>query len=194
MYYYIQERICCMFTPRFWTLASMILAVAMTRVVPHPWNFTPVGALCLFGGAYFTQRWTAFVVPLVALVISDLVLAVTHYGMSSLLYLPPVYASFALIVGLGTLLRGQARVLPVTAAAIGAALMHFLITNLTVWMFQDIYPRTGAGLLACFAAALPFLQKMLAGNLIFCGILFGGFAWAQRRLPILREPATATAG
>lgn len=184
-----------MFTPRFWTLASITLAVAMTRVVPHPWNFTPVGALCLFGGAYFTRRWAAFVVPLAALVVSDLVLAVTLYRFSDFLYMPPVYVSFTLIVGLGILLRREqpawwpVRLLSVAAAAVGAALLHYLITNLAVWMFQDFYPRTSEGLVACFVAALPFLKNMLAANLIFCGILFGGFAWAQRRFPVLREQA-----
>jgi hypothetical protein len=182
-----------MFTPRFWTLAAITtLAVAMTRIVPHPWNFTPVGALCLFGGAYFTQRWAAFAVPLAALIVSDLVLAVSLYDSSSLLYVPPSYLGFALVVGLGLMLRGRTRVLPVTAAAVVAALLHHLVTNFAVWVFQDIYPRTAEGLIACYVAAWPFLQNMLAANLIFCGILFGGFAWAQRQFPILRESAATS--
>jgi hypothetical protein len=181
-----------MFTPRFWTLVGITLAVAMTRVVPHPWNFTPVGALCLFGGAYFTRRWAAFGVPLAALVVSDLVLAVTLYNVASLLYMPPVYVSFALIVGLGVLLRGRIGPVSVVSAAVGAAMLHYLVTNFAVWMFQDFYPRTGAGLIACYTAALPYLQNMLVANLIFCGILFGGFAWAQQQFPALREPAAAS--
>jgi hypothetical protein len=178
-----------MFTPRFWTLACITLAVAMTRLVPHPWHFTPVGAMCLFGGAYFSRRWAALAVPMAALVVSDLVLAVTHDNFASLLYTTPAYLAFALVVGLGMLLRGQARPLPVAAAAVAAALVHYVITNLAVWIFQDFYPHTGAGLVACFIAALPFLQNMLCANLVFSGILFGGFAWAQRRFPALRETA-----
>jgi hypothetical protein len=78
-----------MLTPRFWALASLTLAVAMTRVIPHPWNFTPVGALCLFGGACFARRWAAFAVPLAALLLSDLVLAVTLYDLHSLVAILP---------------------------------------------------------------------------------------------------------
>lgn len=182
-----------MFTPRFWALAGITLAVAMTRVVPHPWNFTPVGALCLFGGAYFARRWAAYGVPLAALVLSDLVLAATHYTFAQLQYMPPVYLSFALIVGLGTLLRGRTRLLPVAAAAVAAALLHYAITNFAVWLFQDFYPRTGEGLVACYVAALPYLKNMLAANLVFSGVLFGGFAWAQHRFPMLRETTVAPA-
>lgn len=187
-----------MFTPRFWTLVSIVLAVALTRVVPHPWNFTPVGALCLFGGAYFAQRWAAFAVPLAALLLSDLILAATVYGFGSLAYVAPAYVAFALIVGLGMLLRRMPRVFSapgaaaIVSAAVAAALLHFVVTNFAVWMSQDIYPRSGAGLIACFTAALPFLQQMLYANLVFSAILFGGFAWAQRQFPSLRPSATVT--
>src|SRR5689334_15212272 len=61
------------------TLVAMIVAAAATRIIPHPWNFTAVGAMCLFGGAYFRRRWQAFFVPLAALVLSDIVLAATRY-------------------------------------------------------------------------------------------------------------------
>ncbi len=178
-----------MLTPRFWALASLTLAVAMTRVIPHPWNFTPVGALCLFGGAYFTRKWAAFGVPLAALFLSDLVLAVTHYNLRSLLAMPSVYVSFALIVCLGMLLRGRQRLLSVAAAAVAAALLHYLVTNFAFWALENFYPHTWEGLIACFAASVPYLQNMLCANLIYCGLLFGGFAWAQSRFPALREQA-----
>ncbi len=182
-----------MLTPRFWTLVAITLAVTMTRVIPHPWNFTPVGAMCLFAGAYFARRWAALLVPLSALFLSDLILAATQYNFASLAYMPPVYVTFALIVGLGgMLLRGRTTVLSVGAACVFAALLHFAVTNLAVWVFQDIYPRTPAGLAACYVAALPFLKNMLAGTLIFSAILFGGFAWAQRQFPMLRESPAAT--
>jgi hypothetical protein len=165
----------------------LTLAVAMTRLLPHPHNFTPVGAMALFGGACFARRWTAFAVPLAALVISDLALAATIYRFDQLLYMPPVYLSFTLIVCIGMLLRGRMRVTTVVAAAIGAAVLHALITDFAVWAFQGFYPKTFAGLVACYTAGLPYFQNMLAANLVFCGVLFGSFAWAQRRFPTLQE-------
>src|SRR5437763_14129911 len=65
--------------PRAMTLVAMIAAAAATRIIPHPWNFTAVGAMCLFGGAHFRRQWQAFLVPIAALVISDVVLAATRY-------------------------------------------------------------------------------------------------------------------
>jgi hypothetical protein len=176
-----------MSNPRFWALVSLTLAVAMTRVIPHPWNFTPVGALCLFGGAYFTHKWTAFGVPLAALFLSDLVLAVTTYNFQSLVGMPVVYFTFALIVCLGMLLRGRPRVLPIVGAALAAGLLHFLITNFPGLLPGHNNSLTWNAVMASYAAGLPFLQNMLYANLVFCGLLFGGFAWAQTRFPALRE-------
>ena len=85
------------FTSRFWLFSVMILAAAFTRLIPHPPNFTAVGAIALFGGAYFSEKKFAFIVPLAAMLISDLIIGF-HNGMFS------VYLSFVLIVGIGILL------------------------------------------------------------------------------------------
>ena len=57
--------------PRLVLLCSLILAGAATRLVPHAWNFTAIGAICLFGGAYFRRWWLAFLVPLAAIALSE---------------------------------------------------------------------------------------------------------------------------
>jgi hypothetical protein len=95
------------------------------------------------------------------------------------------------MVCLGRLLRCRQRVLPITVAAVAAAVLHYLVTNFAYWALDSFYPHTWEGLIACFTAGLAFLhlQNMLIANLLFCGILFGGFAWAQSRFPALREQA-----
>ncbi len=60
-------------------LTGLIFAAAMSRLVPHAPNFTAVGAIALFGGATFEKRWCAVTVPLVAMVISDLLLGLFVY-------------------------------------------------------------------------------------------------------------------
>jgi hypothetical protein len=162
----------------------------MTRLIPHPPNFTPVGAMALFGGACFTRKSAAFGVPLAALMLSDLALAVTTYSFQSLFAMPVVYLTFALIVGMGMLLRGRQRLLPIAAAAVGAALLHFLITNFPALPGHNA-SLTWQGVTASYLAGVPFLQNMLYANLVFCALLFGGFAWAQRRFPALRERTLA---
>jgi len=181
-----------MLNPRALTLVAMILAAAATRIIPHPWNFTAVGAMCLFGGAYFQRRWMAFLVPMAALLLSDVVLAATVYGFRGFNVISMSYLLFALTTLLGMMLRGRVNVATVPAAAIIASGGFFLISNFHVWVTGHTYPHTTAGLMACYTAAIPFAQNMLLGNLFYSAIMFGGWELLQKGLPVLRPRMTAT--
>jgi len=165
---------------RLIALLSAILAVAALRLVPHPFNFTPVGAMALFSGAYLGRRALAFVAPLGALLLSDLVLGFYH-GMAT------VYVSTALIAVLGMVALQHRSALRVGASAIAGSLLFFVLTNFGMWWFSGFYPHTLAGIEACYIAAIPFFQNTLAGDLFYAGLLFGGFALAERALPSLRQ-------
>ncbi len=174
-----------MLKPNLWTVAVLIVFAAATRLAPHWWNLTAVGAVCLFGGAYFQRKWLAFAVPLAALALSDVFLQTFVYPDHGPNYFK--YVCFAATVPLGLLLQGRTRFWPVVSAAVGAAAAFFLLSNFGVWAFGDgsgqprMYPLTPAGLLACYIAAIPFSLNALYGNLIFCGVLFGGmeyYKWA----------------
>ena len=91
-----------MLKPRVLTLVAIVFAAAATRLLPHPLNFAPIAGMALFGGAHFSDKRLAFAVPLIAMFLSDLLLGF-H------IYLPFVYASFALIVGVGFLLQMHRR-------------------------------------------------------------------------------------
>lgn len=182
-----------MLNVRFLTLAGMILVAAASRLIPHPPNFTPVGAMALFGGAYFASRRAAFAVPLAALLLSDLALAATRYGWSFFSTQPAVYVSFALIVCLGLLLRGPrstpARAVSVGAASLAASTLFFLITNFAVWAsgsMRELYDQTLAGLVKCYAAGIPYFANTVAGDLLYALLLFGGFALAETLCQPLR--------
>jgi len=172
--------------PRFWLMALLIFGAAALRLVPHPPNFTPIGAIALFGGAHFADKRWAFAVPLAAMAVSDAVLrSLFGWGFD-----PVVYATFALIVCLGFLLRsGKIAPLRVAAAAFAAALVFYLTTNFAVWAAGVIYPKTLAGLVTCYVAAIPFFGATLAGDLFYSAVIFGGFAWAERRYPVFRPAA-----
>jgi hypothetical protein len=169
--------------PRTTTLVSIILAAAVFRVLHVVPNVSPVAAVALFAGAQFADRRMAFAVPLAAMLISDLFL-----GLHATL--PFVYAAFALTVLLGTLLRGRSSPLAVLGTATAASLLFFLLTNLGVWLTSDLYAPTAEGLAQAYAAGLPFYRNTLAGDLLFTGLLFGGFALAQRRWSALRASAS----
>ena len=107
--------------------------------------------------------------------------------------LPPMYLCFALTVWLGRRVRDRRGSSRIATVAVVSALLFFGINNLTVWCRGHLYPVTAEGLLACYVAAVPFLQNMLLGNALFCTLLFGCFALAERRFPVLRvDPNSAT--
>jgi hypothetical protein len=179
-----------MLKPNLFTIALLILFAAATRLAPHWWNLTAVGAVCLFGGAYFERKWAAFVVPLVALIISDVLLQIFVYPMFGPNYFK--YVCFATTVPLGFALRGRTTLLPVAGAAVGATVLFFLLSNFQVWFSgnEKLYPYTPAGLMTCYVAAIPFARSMFYGNLLFTALMFGGMEyWKVRRGVVVRSAA-----
>jgi hypothetical protein len=166
--------------PRFAILMGMILVAAALRLIPHPPNFAPLTAIALFGGACFTDKRAAFLVPLTALFLSDLFLGF-YAGM------PIVYGAFALTVCLGFRLRHQRNAPRIIGASIAAAVTFFILTNLGVWAFDSLYPKTMTGLVDCYLMAIPFFGNTLLSSLLYSAILFGGLALAENRFTGLRE-------
>jgi hypothetical protein len=162
-------------------LAIIALAAAL-RIAPHPWNFTPVGAMALFSGAVIRDRRLALLFPLLALFAGDIFI-----GLYKLM--PIVYASFLVSVAIGFWLRSRRSIGPIAAATFFGAVQFFLVTNFAVWAVGLFYPRTGAGLVACYVAGIPFFWNTLAGDAVYAGLFFGGFALAERLFPVFREPA-----
>jgi hypothetical protein len=159
--------------------AVMIILAAVLRIAPHPWNFTPIGAMALFSGAMFRDRRVAFLFPLVALFAGDL-----FVGLHRLI--PVVYASFLLSVLIGTWLANRRNISRIGGAAFLGALQFFLVTNFAVWQLFGTYPHTPAGLAACYIAGLPLFGNTLAGDALYATLFFGTFALAEHLFPTLR--------
>lgn len=177
-------------TLSFAVLSAMILAVALTRLLPHPPNFSPVEAMALFGGAHFARKGLAVLVPLVALFVSDLVLGLVlggeyfQYFVSAGFLL--VYACIAGLAVMGFRLRGRVSATRVAGFGIAGSLLFFAVTNFGVWFGSPFYPQTAAGLAAAYTAGLPFLGNSLLGTLFYSTLLFGGYALLKTRIPALR--------
>lgn len=165
---------------RILLLAGLILVAALTRLLPHPPNFTAIGAIALFGGAYLSDKRWAFLIPLAAMLISDLFLGFHQ----TMIY---VYAAFMLIICIGFLLRSKISVWRVGGAAIGSSVLFYLITNFGVWLGGTLYPLTWEGLVSCYVAAIPFFRYTLLSNLIFSGVLFGVFEFLKFQYPVLKS-------
>ena len=188
--------------PRTLILITMIFMAASYRlfqsspIFSFMSNLTPFGAMAIFGGCYFKDKWKAVLIPVLALWISDIFVNRYYYTDRWVFFYGGmlwVYGTFAFTVGIGMLIR-KVTVVHVIGAGLGAALLHWLVTDFGVWIGGSIDITTGLpftkdwnGFLKCLGLALPFLRNMAIGNLVFCGILFGAFEWMQRHYPALRR-------
>lgn len=190
------SRSASLFAPGPWLLAGMIVAAALSRLLPHPPNFSPLIAIALFAGAYFGSRAWAVAVPLLAMLLSDIALSAVHGGFwldyvrnaDYLTSLLANYGSVALAVLMGFGLRGKVSGGRVLGFSLAGSLLFFAISNFAVWLTAfhvPYYPACSAGLVPCYVAALPFLQWTVLGTLVYAAVLFGGFALLRQRLPAL---------
>lgn len=185
------------FAPGPLVLASMILLAALSRLLPLPPNFAPIEAVALFGGALFANRRLAFLVPVLAMLASDLVLGVTRGAtylqyVTSVAYLPSLLANYLCIaatVALAFGLRGRVTGSRVLGYSLAGSVLFFLVSNFAVWVTAFVvpgYPACSTGLLPCYVAAVPFFKTTLASTLVYSALLFGGFALLRSRVPALR--------
>jgi hypothetical protein len=170
-------------------LIGLIVAVALTRLIPHPPNFSPVEAMALFGGAYLAKRSWAVLVPLIALFISDLALGLMMGGEYFSYFVSAgfvlVYVTIALLSVIGFGLRGKVTAWRVAGYGVAGSLLFFLVTNFGVWLGSPFYPQTASGLMAAYVAGIPFLQSGILGTLFYSLVLFGGFELLKERIPSL---------
>lgn len=171
-------------------LSLMILAAALTRLLPHPPNFSPVEAVALFGGAYFASRAWALAVPLIAMFLSDLALGLANGGIYFEYFASAHFAAIYLCIALSTVLgfglRGKVTGPRVLGYSLLGSVLFFLLSNAAVW--ATAVPGHGAcalGLMPCYIAGLPFFQWTVLGTLFYAALLFGGFALLRRQLPQL---------
>jgi hypothetical protein len=171
---------------------GLAILAGIVRLLPHPWNFTPLGALGLYGGARL-RSWQAFALPLVVLAVTDLVLWVL---LDNHPFDPFVYGSFLIYVLLGRLLSRTQSPWRIGLASLVGSLQFFIITNFGVWLTglgkpYATYPGSLEGLVACYLAAIPFYGKDVApplgflgntilGDLAFTALLFAGHALLAR--------------
>jgi hypothetical protein len=148
----------------------LIIFAGISRFIPHPYNFTAVGAIALFAGANIREKKLAFLVPILVLFITDLFL-----GMHSSLI--PVYFCFAFTVGLGILIRNNQHVLSVIGTSLISSVVFYLITNLPFWYLDlKLYPMTLSGTIQSYQAALPFFKNQLLGDLFYNLLIFSVYS------------------
>ncbi len=161
---------------RFIIIASLIVLAALTRFIPHLPNFTAIGALALFAGSKFNNKKLALVVPVLAMMISDLFIP----GGFNLL----VYGCFVSTVAMGFLIKNYN---PVKIAFGGflSALLFFLVTNFA-FLYPGVYQQNFQGIITSYIAGVPFFNYQLLGNFFYSALLFGSFYLIENRMILKR--------
>jgi len=159
----------------------LLVAIAVVGRWDQPaWNFTPIAAVGLFAGAYFRSRMVALLAPLTAMVVSNqLLLSYDSQAVMLAVYvmlLAPALAGPWLRRSRAASTRGWVGRLAV--AGLAPATAFFLVTNFAVWLTSGMFTKSIGGLIECYAVAVPFYRPMLAGDLLYVGMLFGAASLA----------------
>ncbi|WP_443939056.1 DUF6580 family putative transport protein [Pedobacter sp. MW01-1-1] len=182
--------------PRNIVLLSMILAVTILRLVVtfnsealEFANFSSLGAVALFGGAYFKDYRKALLFPLMSLFISDLVLYTTIYKQYADILLVQetwTYLAIALMVVVGRVLMKKVNVFSFLASSFVIVLIHWIVSDIGSWYHNPLYTQDLAGYWRCLVNAIPFEIRFLDGTLLYGTLLFGAFEILKSKYPELK--------
>ncbi len=164
-------------------ISLFIFLGALSRLIPHPLNFTPLAAMALFGGAFLNDKRLSFLIPVSAMFLSDLLLEFKD-GSGFYPEMIWVYGSILLITGLGFLLRGREQRQNIMVASLLGSILFFILTNFGTWV-SGYYGYTSQGLSACYVAAIPFFKGTILGDLFYNLLFFGAFALVKKISPSL---------
>jgi hypothetical protein len=155
-------------------LAYFVIFIgAFLRVLPHPANFAPIGALALFGGVYLDKR-VALWLPIAAMIVSD-----AFIGFDSIISRLTVYGAFLLIGLVGMWIRNHKNIFTIVAGSLSASVIFFLVTNFAFFYPLKMYDHNFAGIIAAYAAGVPFFRNTLFSDLVYTAVFFGSFELVQ---------------
>ncbi|HET9183933.1 MAG TPA: DUF6580 family putative transport protein [Candidatus Angelobacter sp.] len=157
-----------------------VFAAVLLRLLPHPWNVTPLGAMFLFSGATFRRKWQSLAIPLAALIISDCAVIRVLYGAHFSWFMPYDWAGFLLVGLIGWALRDRISPASVISGSLAGSIIFFVVSNFGVWASGTLYPLNLSGLVTCFTAAIPFFGNTAVGDLFFAAVMFGSYQWIAR--------------
>lgn len=148
-------------------VVSFFLSV-VSRIIPHPANFTPIGAFTIFNSRKFgLVRGIMFVI--LAMLISDALIGF-HYAQAF------VYLGFISYALWGNIAKTK---LGILGASIGGSLSFFIISNIGVWL-GPWYTHDLVGLVKCFTLALPFYRNTILGDVVYTVAIFSAYALYQK--------------
>lgn len=143
----------------------------LTRLTPHPPNFTPLISIAIFCGILFKNKY-GFFIPFIAMVVSDLWL-----GFHDILFY--VYFSLFLCFTLGYLFRKHINLKNIIYLSFSGSVIFFIVSNFGVWLIG--YPKSIEGLITCYYAAIPFFHNTLLSTLIYSTVFSVSYQYLNNR-------------
>jgi hypothetical protein len=183
---------------RIGVFTVLILIAAFSRIIPHPYNFSPLVAIALFGGSQFKNKFAAMMLPVMAYFVSDISFAIAggvgFYGISQFF----VYGAMLIVTILGMNMK-DTKPLRVLGYTLSGSAIFWMISNFGVWAANYFANGTamyepGLTLGLTYLRALPFYNtysnelffSALCGDIFYSALIFGAFSWIQRKFPALR--------
>lgn len=169
-----------------WWIIALVGIGIVSRLIPHMYNFTPLGAIALFSAAYIGRRGLSLLIPILTLWLSDILLNNFLYseyvsGFSRWFGFGWSYIGFALIVGLGWISLKKINLWTVMGSSLAASVLFFLVSNFGTWLGSTMYAQSSEGLMLCYAAGIPFFWKSLAGTVFYSLVFFGTYEWVSSK-------------
>ena len=146
---------------KFFYLFFFGIILALSRIIPHPPNFTPILASAIMAPMLIKDRWFGIAVPIVAMFISDVIIGFYSYQFV-------IYSSILAIALVSPMRKNYVRL---GIMAVGGSVWFFITTNFAEWMIWDYYPKTIEGLITCYTLAIPFFKNTLISTCLFTGLL-----------------------
>ena len=141
----------------------IILSLSLTRLIPHPWNFTPMLAVGIFSGFYFKQFYLSLFIVILSMFIGDL-----YLGFHSTMFF--TYISLAVAVIIGLYIK-HFKFTEILFSGLASSVSFFIITNFGAWLTLEMYEKNFAGLLQSYTLAIPFFHNTLISTFLYLILL-----------------------
>ena len=139
---------------------GLILILAASRLMPHPYNFTPIIAMAIMGNYFFRNIYLSFSIVLFSMLLSDIFIG--FYNHMLFVYLPIIFIVFVFYK-----LNKKINIKNLFVFGFAGSFIFFAISNFGVWLLTDFYEKNFHGLIECYIMAIPFFKHTLASTLIF---------------------------
>ncbi len=139
---------------------GLILILALSRLIPHPPNFTPIIAVAIMSCYFFKNIYLSFAILIISMLLADFFIGF-HVKMIF------VYPSILIISYIFYKVNYEISFKNLFIFGFFGSVIFFIISNFGVWLIEDLYEYNMKGLIECYILALPFFKNTFISTVIF---------------------------